>query len=104
MKYIRTYEDLKYNIIDFSENSYWRYRSNIDCIIKIESINSEYNTTWYKCNFLNLKTNKYSLIMLTSDDIQGMIDLKIDYKILRPATDDEIIEHNIKLDSNKYNL
>lgn len=106
MRYLKTYEELNnISVEDFRKIKYWRYcHSKVNSIIKVE-FNSDFNDDEYDFTLYDINKKKLSeLKWLPVTFINGMIDLKDDNKVLRPATEEEIEEFKIVEKAKKYNL
>jgi len=116
MKYIKTYEDLdeiKYTLDDMTKFKYWCYKGSRDLIFRINKIK-------FGVNFYHPNENDYNVTVfyidenyvadlprVENDSLKALFHDKYEKKtaqILRPATEEEIEDFYLKINTDKYNL
>lgn len=83
--------------------SYWRFKINIDCILKVD-ISSIYDKNPHNFTTLNLETGDFENDVLDGDTMEIMAEMAKKGAMLRPATDEEIEQFELAINTNKYNL
>jgi len=102
MKHLKTYENLQdtpnVSYKDFLTVKYWRFaHSMTNNIFKINSLNSE--------EMITMNANEVKDIDWLDDDIMNKIIFNADDgRLIRPATEEEINQFDLRLKTINYNL
>lgn len=104
MKYIRKYEEIEFD--DFSKIKYWRWKNHLVDSIMIVEFSEDYPSK-VKISFFNLQSSDIiSQDWFDNNTLLHLMNMKKNNPsyILRPATEDEINDFELKILANKYNL
>ena len=106
MKYIKTYEVIthEYTLRDFTGTTYWKYKhSMIDYIIKIQKLKNGFSMLYQ--NLILRDENNIDLFRemeKPGSALNGMLNAQD--TLLRPATEDEILDFEYRYAKQKYNI